>query len=221
MVYNRQDEIKNDTVEADVNGSQAWLKHAINFAPVVVFFVSFFIFKRINLADPSLAFVYATGVLVAASIVAIIVSFWVEKRLAWIPLIATIFAVPFGILTFIFKDPSFIKIKVTVVCLIFAAVLFGALLMKKNLLKSFLGQSLNLKDEAWPKLTLYYGLFYLATGLANEWVWRTQSDAFWVSWKLGSMIGGPIIFSVLLVPFMMKNMIIDEEKVIEKITRDI
>ena len=43
----------------------------------------------------------------------------------------------------------------------------------------------------------------------NEVIWRTQSDEFWLTWKLVSMIGGPILLSICLLPFLMKNMITD------------
>ncbi|HTN41621.1 MAG TPA: septation protein IspZ, partial [Asticcacaulis sp.] len=70
--------------------------------------------------------------------------------------------------------------------------------------------ALKLKDTAWPKLTVYYALFYLAMAGVNEVIWRTQSDEFWLTWKLVSMIAGPILLSICLLPFLMKNMITDQ-----------
>jgi len=113
-------------------------------------------------------------------------------------------------LTVLFKDPVFIKIKMTIIDGLIGAVLLGGLALKKQPLKALLGDALKLKDEAWPKLTLSYALFYLAMAAINEAVWRTQSTDVWATWKIGSMIGGPILFSILMLPFMMKNMIVDE-----------
>ncbi len=100
----------------------------------------------------------------------------------------------------------------TIVDALIGGLLLGALALKKQPLKYLLGDSLKLKDTAWAPLTLYYALFYLAMAAVNEVVWRTQSDAVWVSWKMGSIIGGPVLLAVCLLPFLMKNMVSSEDE---------
>ncbi|MDV6332092.1 inner membrane-spanning protein YciB [Asticcacaulis sp. 201] len=185
---------------------QNTIKMVVDYGPLVAFGLTFFACSALKLVEKPMALVWASGVLGAASVVALIAGLIMEKRVAWIPLMSCLITIPFSVLTVVFKDPTFVKIKMTIVDAIIGSILLGALVLKKEPLKALLGDSLKLKDAAWPKLTIYYALFYYAMGATNEVIWRTQSDDFWVTWKLVSMIGGPIAFSIVLLPFLMKNL---------------
>ncbi|MFP1130583.1 inner membrane-spanning protein YciB [Asticcacaulis sp. W401b] len=186
-----------------------WTKTAIDFGPVIGFGLSFFIFRALKVGgtDATAPMIWATGVLIVISIVALIAAYIIEKRVAWIPLVATLFAIPMGLMTIFFHDPVFIKVKVTVINLLIGGILAIAALMKKYPLKSLISETLKLKEEAWPKLTWLYVGFYAVMAVANEIVWRTQSDSVWVTWKMASLFGGPIVFTLILTPFLMKNML--------------
>lgn len=194
---------------------QNWVKIGVDYGPLIAFGVAFFGSKFLfRLPDPD-PLIWASGSLAVASVVALIVGFVAEKRLAWIPLAAAAIGIPFAILTVVFHDGVFIKIKMTIVNVLIAGVLLGGLALKKQPLKALVGEALKLKDEAWPKLTLYYALFYLAMAGVNEYIWRTQTDSVWATWKMFSLIGGPILFSLALFPFLMKNMIQPDDKATE------
>ncbi|WKL57969.1 septation protein IspZ [Asticcacaulis sp. ZE23SCel15] len=186
-------------VDADAPAPVAtnWVKMAIDFGAPLIFAAVFFTTKN---------FIWATAVLVAGSAIALIAGFVLEKRLAIMPLIAGVAAIIFGGLTIYLKDESFIKIKLTILNALFGAVLIGGLVMKKQPLKALLGETLKLKEAAWGKLTLYYSLFFFVVAIANEIIWRTQSNDFWVVWK-ASLFFVTIGFSVALTPFLMKNMV--------------
>lgn len=186
-----------------------WTKTAIDFGPVVGFGLSFFIFRALKIGgtDATAPMIWATGVLVALSVIAFVAALIIEKRVAWIPLVATLFAIPMGLMTIFFHDPIFIKVKVTVVFALIGSILGIAALMKKYPLKSMVGEALKLKESAWPKLTWMWVGFYIVMAIANEIVWRTQSDDVWVVWKMASAFGGPVLFTLLLMPFLMKNML--------------
>lgn len=186
-----------------------WTKTAIDFGPVVGFGFSFFIFRALKVGgtDATAPMIWATGVLIVVSVLALIAAYIIEKRVAWIPLVATLFAIPMGLMTIFFHDPVFIKVKVTVINLLIGGILAIAALMKKYPLKSLISDTLKLKEEAWPRLTWLYVGFYAVMALANEIVWRTQSDSVWVTWKMASLFGGPIVFTLILTPFLMKNML--------------
>jgi len=189
---------------------QNYVKMAVDFGPVILFGLTFFACSIFKLVPKSDALIWASGVLAAASVVAVAAGLIIEKRVAWIGLMAAIIAVPFAVLTVVFKDGIFIKIKMTIVDVLIGTVLLGALALKKQPLKALLGEGLKLKDEAWPKLTVYYALFYYAMAAINEVVWRTQSENVWVTWKMGSIIGGPVALTLCLLPFFMKYMIVPE-----------
>ena len=187
------------------------IKMAVDYGPLLAFGATFLVCHFLKLPNKSDALIIASGMLGAASLVALIAGFLAEKRLAWIPLVSCLITIPFSILTVVFKDPVFVKIKMTIVDALIGSLLLGGLALKKAPLKALLGETLRLKDAAWPRLTLYYAVFYYAMAVINECVWRTQSDDVWVTWKMISIIGGPVAFSIVLLPFLMKNMLPPEE----------
>ena len=189
---------------------QNWIKMGVDYGPILVFAATMVISNLLKIGAKEERIIYASAALAIASVAALIVGLVAEKRVAWIAVVTATLGIPFSVLTVIFKDPVFIKIKMTIIDGLIGAVLLGGLALKKQPLKALLGDALKLKDEAWPKLTLYYALFYLAMAAINEAVWRTQSTDVWATWKIGSMIGGPILFSILMLPLMMKNMIVEE-----------
>jgi intracellular septation protein len=190
---------------------QNYIKMAVDYGPLIAFGLTFLVWKLLKLTPQKDALIWASGALGAASLLALIAGLVAEKRIAWIPLVSCVITIPMTILTVLTHDPVFVKIKMTIVDVLIGGILLGALLLKKEPLKLLLGDALKLKETAWPRLTLYYALFYLAMAAVNEGVWRTQSDSVWVTWKLGSMVGGPILLSICLLPFLMKNMITEPE----------
>ena len=143
-----------------------WLRSAIDFAGPVAFLAAMLVTR-----DP----LKATGALVAASAVALIVGFAVERRIAPMPLVAGGAALLFGGLTLFFKDERIIMMKPTFVNVGFAAFLLGGLALKRNPLKALLAGSISLPDRAWVSLSLRYAGFFLLSAAINEAVWRTQT----------------------------------------------
>lgn len=181
-----------------MTGSHArWVRVAVDYGAPIAFAITFYGFGR----DLFLA----TGVLVVASMLALLVGFIVERRLAPMPLIAGGFALVFGGLTLVFHDASFVKMKISFQNAAFAAALLGGLALGKNPLKALLGASLKMADAAWRQLTLRYGLYFVAVAIANEVIWRTQSDAFWVNFRT-ALLPLAIVFSLSQTPFMMKHL---------------
>ncbi|HWA60311.1 MAG TPA: septation protein IspZ [Caulobacteraceae bacterium] len=146
----------------------------------------------------------ATWVLVAGSFAALAIGFAVERRLAPLPLFAGLSALVFGGLTLIFHDPKFVKMKLTFIDSALAAGLIGGLMTGRNPLKSLLGDAFHLPDGAWRVLTIRYALFFAACAVANEAVWRTQSDARWGIFRL-VLLGAALVFSFAQTPFLMKH----------------
>ena len=181
-----------------MTGSHArWVRVAVDYGAPIAFAITFYGFGR-NLF-------LATGVLVVASMLALLVGFIVERRLAPMPLIAGGFALVFGGLTLVFHDASFVKMKISFQNAAFAAALLGGLALGKNPLKALLGASLKMADAAWRQLTLRYGLYFVAVAIANEVIWCTQSDAFWVNFRT-ALLPLAIVFSLSQTPFMMKHL---------------
>jgi len=177
--------------------SAKWIRVGVDYGAPIAFAVTFFGFGR--------DMVLATGVLVAASALALAVGFLVERRLAPLPLIAGLFALVFGGLTLIFHDPSFVKMKITFQNAAFAAALLGGIALGKNPLKLLLGDSVRMSDTAWRTLTGRYGVYFLTVAVVNEAIWRTQPDDFWVGFRI-ALLPLALVFSMTQVPFMMKHL---------------
>jgi len=174
------------------NTAPRWLKPTCDFGPLVIFFAAY------KFGD----LMTATGALMVATLLAIGATYFYERRLPMMPMITAGLVIVFGGLTLWLQDPSFIKIKPTIVNALFSAVLIGGLVFKKPLLKYVLGQVLPLTETGWRKLSLRWALFFAMTAVLNEAVWRTQSEEFWVNFKVFGLIGLAIAFALAQVPMM-------------------
>ena len=173
-----------------------YIRMGVDYAAPIAFLITLFA-TRMN-------FQAATWVLVGASALALIVGFIAERRLAPVPLFAGTCALVFGGLTLYFHDPKFVKMKLTFVDSALAAGLIGGLMTGRNPLKSLLGEAMHLDDRAWRVLTIRYAAFFVVCALANEIVWRTQSDATWGIFRL-VLMGAALAFSLAQTPFLMKH----------------
>ena len=73
--------------------------------------------------------------------------------------------------------------------------LAGKLFTDEPLLKKMLGKSLSLSDEGWKILNLRWVYFFFGLAILNEIVWRTQSEEFWVNFKVWGILPITIIFT--------------------------
>jgi intracellular septation protein len=149
------------------------IKLLIEFAPLIIFFATY----------RFLDIYWATGVLILASIGALLASRFVLGKVTPMLWVTTVIVVGFGLLTLWMQDPRFIKMKPTIVNLLFAAVLGGGLLVKRNLIKPLMEQGFKLTDEGWRQFTIRFVIFFLAMAVMNEIVWRNFSESTWVNFK--------------------------------------
>jgi len=154
----------------------------------------------------------ATGALVIATLISLTITYIAEKRLALMPLASGIFVTLFGGLTWYLNDDFYIKIKPTCLNLLLAALLFGGLLIRKNILKILLGDALTLREEGWRKLSLRWGLFFMFLAILNECIWRNFSTDFWINFKVFGMFSCSFIFTMSQVPLIQKYWV-EENKI--------
>ena len=149
------------------------IKLASDFGPLLVFFIVYFGNDH-NLKVAIPPFVIAT-------LIALAVVYFLEKRIPMVPLLSGVLITLFGGLTIYFDNKIFFYMKPTIINILFAAVLFfGKYFTPKPLLKIFFQNAFNLKDEGWKKLNYRWIGFFILVAILNEIVWRTQSEAFWV-----------------------------------------
>jgi intracellular septation protein len=163
------------------------LKLLLDFAPLGVFFLAY------RLGDV----MAATAALIAATAVSLLVIYAVERKIAAAPLVTGIIVAVFGGLTLLLNDEAFIKLKPTIINLLFAGTLLvGAYGLKRGFLKYLLDIAFQLTDEGWLKLSKRWGFFFLFLAGLNEVIWRSFPTDFWVNFKVFGMFTLTMAFAV-------------------------
>ena len=180
--------------------NKGFIKFITDFGPLLIFFI-FYYQSGLNLR-------VAIPHLIIANILSIIIIYLLEKKVAFMPLASGILITFFGGLTLYFDNPIFIYIKPTVVNILFALVLiFGKFFSKEPLLKKIFKNSLKLLDEGWKKFNDRWILFFFFLAFLNEIVWRTQSEEFWVNFKVWGMLPISFLFTASQIPLIKKYQI--------------
>jgi intracellular septation protein len=147
----------------------------------------------------------ATAVFMIAIVAALVISYVMTRHLPIMPLVTAVVVVVFGALTLFLQNETFIKLKPTIIYLLFAGMLFGGMIFRKPLLMTVFDQMFNLTEEGWRKLTVRWALFFLALAVLNEIVWRTQSTDTWVTFKVFGVVPLTFVFAALQYPLLTKH----------------
>jgi intracellular septation protein len=172
------------------------IKFAADFGPLLIFFIIYFNNENdLKLAIPPF---------IIATLISLIIIYFLEKKIPMVPLVSGVLITFFGGITLYFDNKIFFYMKPTIVNLLFAAVLFfGKFFTQKPLLKIFFQNAFNLEDIGWKKLSYRWIGFFIFVAVLNEIVWRTQSEVFWVNFKVWGLL--PISFLFALSQFPLIN----------------
>jgi intracellular septation protein len=162
------------------------LKMVFEFGPLLVFFLTN------NLSNLQTA----TAALMVATVISLILSKVFLKKIPVMPLVTGAVVLVFGALTLYLQNDLFIKIKPTVVNLLFAAALGGGLFFGRSLIKIVLEDAIKLQDEGWRKLTVRWAIFFVFLAILNEVVWRGFETDTWVAFKTFGIM--PITFLFMM-----------------------
>lgn len=210
------------------------IRQAVDFGALVAFLAGYVVNRFVRGLDGQEALVQATWVLVGASLLALIVGYVVEKRVAPLPLLTGGFALLFGVLTLVFHDPRLLQIKITVQNALLAIVLLGSLPIRRYPFKYLLGEAIKITDTGWCGLTLRYGLYFAAVAVLNELVRspavveatlsalnRPPADPYdvWMSFR-GGLWMASAAFGIWQVFYIMKHLITDETKEPDPVSPD-
>jgi intracellular septation protein len=155
-------------------GQSPGLKLLIELGPLLVFF-------GVNAAYGIYA---ATAAFMVVTLISLAYAFWRYHKLPIMPLVSGAVVLVFGTLTLYLRDDTFIKLKPTLVYLIFAAVLGAGLLLRKPLLELL--------------------LFFVAMAVVNELVWRNFSTDVWVSFKAFGFLPITFLFALAQMPLIQR-----------------
>ena len=170
------------------------LKLVLDIGPLVLFFA----------ANAKFGIYAATGAFMVAVLAALAVSYALTRHVAVMPVVTAVVVLIFGGLTLVLQDELFIKLKPTIIYVLFGGALVGGLMFGKPLLGIVFDSVFNLTEEGWRKLTWNWAFFFFAMALLNEIMWRNFSTDVWVSFKLFGAVPLTFIFAALQYPLLMK-----------------
>jgi intracellular septation protein len=170
------------------------LKLVLDLGPLLVFFA----------ANSRFGIFVATGAFMAAIVIALAIAYGLTRHLPIMPLVTAVVVVVFGTLTLALHDEHFIKVKPTIIYVLFGSALLIGLAFGKSLLGVVFDSVFHLTEEGWRKLTLRWALFFLALAVLNEIVWRTQTTDVWVSFKVFGVVPLTFLFAALQYPLLTK-----------------
>lgn len=156
--------------------------------PVILFFAAFK-FRGIY---------FATAVAIAASVLQIVVTWALKKKVEPMMWIGFAIITVFGGTTLVLHNEVFIKWKPTMLYWIFTGIIVVAkLFYKKNVMQGMLGKQLNVPDAVWNRLNTAWGVFFAAVGALNLFVAYRFPTGTWVNFKLFGIMGLLLLFIVV------------------------
>ena len=180
--------------------NKSFVKFATDFGPLTVFF--FFYYngdKNLKIAIPPF---------IIATLIALIIVWILEKKIPLVPLISGILITLFGGLTIYFDNPIFLYMKPTIINIFFGfALLFGKYFTNEPVLKKIMGKSIMLSDIGWYLLNKRWMFFFFTMAILNEFVWRTQTEEFWVNFKVWGLLPITFIFTAFQISLISKHKI--------------
>ncbi|WP_226896191.1 septation protein IspZ [Polymorphobacter sp. PAMC 29334] len=172
------------------------VKAILDFAPLLVFFIA----NRV--AD-----IYvATGAVMATTLLSMAIAHFRYGRIPPMLWLVGVMVFVFGTATLLLHDPAFIKIKLTVIYVLLAAVLIFGAMTGRPLLKLVLGDAFTgLSDAGWAKLTRNWIVFFIALAVLNEVLRRNLSTDDWVTFKVWGVTALTFVFALAQTPILMRH----------------
>ena len=180
--------------------NKSFIKFVTDFGPLAIFFYYYY-----N-SDKSLT--VAIPPFIIATLVALATIWFLDKKIPMVPLIGGILISFFGGLTIYFDNPVFLYIKPTVINILFGlALFFGKYFTKEPVLKKIMGKSISLTDIGWELLNKRWMYFFFVLAILNEFIWRTQTEEFWVNFKVWGMLPITLVFTAFQISLINKHKI--------------
>ncbi len=178
-----------------------WLRHGLEFGPVLIFFAV------MQFTDVFLA----TGVLMALMTASALTAFLIEGRVSGLILFGLVTVLAFGTLTLALHDEGFIKIRPSIYFATLTAVLVFGLFIGRVFLKSLFEYAFQIDDDGWRKLTWRMAGFFALLSGANFFVAQTFSLDTWATYKVFGVPVLTVLFMMAQTPLLLKHQLPDEK----------
>ncbi len=178
------------------------LKLLVEFGPIIVFFSTY------KYSDIFMA----TMLMLAVTAIGLVVSYIIDRRVSMPLLISGSVLLATGSITIISGDPKFIKMKPTIVNLVFGLILLIGALKGRGLVKYVFAAAIKMPDLCWLTLSRRFAAYFLIMAVTNEMVWRNFSEEYWVNFKIFGFVPLTVLFILTQAPFIYKNQIKTDDK---------
>ncbi|WP_033074605.1 inner membrane-spanning protein YciB [Sphingopyxis sp. MWB1] len=201
-----------EPVPAPPPAKHGWLNFAIDFGPLLVFFIAY----KLTSGGEG-AFAATTGAIkgtvafMVAIVIAMAVSKWKLGKISPMLWMSSLLVIGFGALTIWFHDARFIVMKPTIIYGAFALMLLGGWWTGRPLLKYLLQSALEgVTEKGWLLLSRNWGLFFAALGIGNHVMYELiqrgdMSFDLWLTVKVWGITALSFLFTLTQVPVMLKN----------------
>jgi intracellular septation protein len=178
------------------------IKLFVEFGPIIVFLVTY------KYSD----ILMATKLMIIVTLFCLMISYLIDRKLSVPLMLSALILIVSGSVTLLTGDPKYIKMKPTIVYLIFSVALYIGAIKNKPIIKDVLGSVISMQEEYWISLSTRFALYFLGMALINEIVWRNFSEDMWVNFKVFGALPITLIFVAMQIPFILRNQITDDNK---------
>jgi intracellular septation protein len=168
----------------------------LDFGPLLLFFGANYLYQDL---------MFSVKILVGATVISLGLSWAYERRVPMMAAFGCAALVFFASLTLYFDNELFIKVKPTVLTLIFAAAIAGGRFVGRNPLAALIGSQIKLDYKGWRKLSWLWVAMFVCSAIANEIAWRNLSTDAWVTFKVFGLTGISLVFVMLTLPVIQKH----------------
>ena len=175
------------------------LKQALELGPVLVYFVTYFMVRNMTVTLGGTeygGFIIAVAIFTPVQLAAMAILRRLTGRLSRMQVALLVMVVVLGGITILLNDPTFFKIRSTLVFGTFGLLLFIGLWRGQSYLAYVLEGALPISHEGWMILTRRMAWFFMAFAAANGVVWRNFSDDVYVIWDTAGQMGVMFIFLI-------------------------
>ena len=160
----------------------------VDYIPILAFILAYF-YKDIF---------FATGVLMAVMPVVLVLQWLMTKKVNKIYAASTVLVLALGTATLVFRNPTFLYWKPTVLNWLIAIVFLGSQWIgDKPIVERMMGNAAELQPAQWVRLNQIWVVFFIVVGGINLYVAYNFSEAFWVKFKLFGMLGITLVFVLI------------------------
>ena len=163
-----------------------WVKPLLEFGPIVAFFFAYMRMKETVYTIGSndyQGFIVVTALFVPLLLVCTGILWKLTGKISPMQIMTVILVTAFGGMTVWLNDVRFIKMKPTLIYLIFGGLLSIGLLRGQSYLRVVMQEALPMQDAGWMILTRRVTAFFFGLAVLNEVIWRGFSTEIWVYFK--------------------------------------